>query len=100
VFALLSGRLIYDEGALVSKSAALRGLQRAPFVELNDEDAKELNVAEGDEVVLMANGTEARVAVVIADIRKGYVFVPYDQRGLRANTLIEGVDPTVEVSRA
>jgi predicted molibdopterin-dependent oxidoreductase YjgC len=99
-FRLLAGRLIYDEGAMVSKSAALRGLQRAPFVEINDEDAKELDVVDGGEVVLAANGTQARVQVVIADIRKGYVFVPFDQRGLRANTLMEGVDPTVTVERA
>jgi len=99
-FRLLAGRLIYDEGAMVSKSVALRGLQRAPFVELNDEDAKELDISDGDEVVLSADGTEARVHAVIADIRKGYVFVPYDQKGLRANTLIRGIDPTVTVAKA
>ncbi|MDQ3962546.1 MAG: molybdopterin-dependent oxidoreductase, partial [Actinomycetota bacterium] len=38
-FALLTGRLIYDEGAMVSKSTFLRKLQRAPFIEINDEDA-------------------------------------------------------------
>jgi anaerobic selenocysteine-containing dehydrogenase len=92
--------LIYDEGAMVARSVALRGLQRGAFVEINDEDAKELQVADGDEVVLSANGTEVRARAVIADIRPGYVFVPYDQRGLRANTLMQGVDPTVAVARA
>ena len=84
---------------MVAKSAALRGLQRAPFVEINDEDAKELGVADGDEVVVSANGTEARVKVVISDIVRGSVFVPYDQEGLRANTLMSGVGTRVEVTR-
>jgi anaerobic selenocysteine-containing dehydrogenase len=75
---------------MVSKSVALRNLQRKPFVEINDEDAKELNVSDGDEVVLSSNGTEATVAAVISDIAAGNVFVPYDQVGLRANTLMDG----------
>jgi anaerobic selenocysteine-containing dehydrogenase len=75
---------------MVSKSVALRNLQKKPFVEINDEDAKELNIADGDEVVVSANGTEATVKAVVADIVKGAVFVPYDQVGLRANSLMDG----------
>jgi NADH-quinone oxidoreductase subunit G len=99
-FALLSGRFIYDEGNMVSKSAALRNLQRKPFVEMSDEDAKELQLADGDEVVVSANGVEARARLVIADIAKGSVFVPYDQQGLRANTLMSGANTRVEVKPA
>jgi predicted molibdopterin-dependent oxidoreductase YjgC len=98
-FTLLSGRLIYDEGAMVAKSVALRGLARRPFVEMNDEDAKELGVGDGDDVVLVSGAAEARVPVVISDIARGAVFVPYDQPGLAANTLMSGVDPTVEVRK-
>jgi NADH-quinone oxidoreductase subunit G len=87
---LITGRLIYDEGHMVSKSVALRNLQRKPYVEINDEDAKALNIADGDEVVVSRNGTEARLTAVISDIVKGTVFVPYDQTGLRANTLLGG----------
>ena len=87
---MITGRLIYDEGHMVSKSVALRNLQRKPFVEINDEDAKELNISDGDQVVLSANGTEATVSAVISDIVRGAVFVPYDQQGLRANTLMDG----------
>ena len=87
---MLSGRFIYDEGAMVAKSVALRHLQRKPFVEINDEDAKELNISDGDEVVVAANGVEVTVKAVVADIVKGTVFVPYDQTGLRANSLMDG----------
>jgi NADH-quinone oxidoreductase subunit G len=99
-FSLLSGRLIYDEGAMVAKSVALRGIARRPFVEMNDEDAKELGVADGDDVVLVSGATQARLPVVISDIARGAVFVPYDQPGLAANTLMSGVDPVVEVRKA
>ncbi|MGH2748029.1 MAG: NADH-quinone oxidoreductase subunit NuoG [Actinomycetota bacterium] len=98
-FVLLTGRMIYDEGSMVARSAALRGLARRPFVELSEEDVKRLEVSEGDEVVVSAGDFEARVPVVVADIAPGAVFVPYDQPGLRANELIRGVDPTVEVRR-
>jgi predicted molibdopterin-dependent oxidoreductase YjgC len=89
-FKLLAGRFIYDEGAMVAKSVALRNLQRKPFVEINDEDAKELDIADGDQVVVSVNGTEATVKAVVADIVRGAVFVPYDQVGLRANSLMDG----------
>ena len=87
-------------GTWCAKSAALRGLQRKPFVEINDEDAKELGVADGDEVVISVDGTEVRLAAVVSDIVKGSVFVPYDQVGVRANTLMSGLDSRVGVRRA
>ena len=99
-FRLLTGRFIYDEGAMVSKSSALRALQKKPFVELNDEDAKELDIADGDEVVVSSSGNEIRVKAVIADIVRGSVFVPYDQDGLRANMLLRGPHTRVEVTKA
>jgi NADH-quinone oxidoreductase subunit G len=98
-FVLYSGRLIYDEGAMVRRTAALRGIQRKAFVEMNEYDAKRLEVADGDEVVVGGNGFEARLRVVVADIAEGAVFVPYDQEGLRANRLMGGIDPVVEVTR-
>ena len=85
---------------MISKSAALRALQRRPYVALNDEDAKELGVADGDEVVVAANGFESTLAASIEDIVPGAVFVPYDQQGLRANRLISGPDPTVTIRAA
>ena len=99
-FALYSGRLIYDEGAMVRRTAHLRRLQRKPFLEMNEYDVKRLEIADGDEVVVSANGFEVRLKVVVADISPGDVFIPYDQEGLRANRLMAGVDPVVEVRPA
>jgi NADH-quinone oxidoreductase subunit G len=98
-FALYTGRFIYDAGSMIRRSRALFNLARKPFVEMNDEDAKELEVSDGDEVVIRGGKSEAKLPVRITGIAKGAVFVPYDQEGLRANTLIEGVDPTVSVEK-
>lgn len=84
---------------MVSKSASLRGLQKKPFVEMNDEDAKELGLAEGDLVIITAGEFEVQLPVVIDDIVPGLVFVPYDQDGLHANELMRGINPRVSVSR-
>jgi NADH-quinone oxidoreductase subunit G len=96
-FLLLTGRQIYDEGAMVGKSVALRNLQKKPFVEMNDEDVKELGLADGEDVTLEGAGTRVTLRLVVGDIARGAVFVPYDQKGLRANTLMSGVDPAVTV---
>jgi anaerobic selenocysteine-containing dehydrogenase len=99
VFVLYTGRQIYDMGNMVSRSAALRGLARKPFIEMNEADAAALGLGDGDEAVVAADGFEVHVPVVVADIAKGAVFMPYDQEGVAVNRLIAGVDPTVEVRK-
>ena len=99
-FVLYSGRMIYDAGTMVSKTAVLRGLARKPFVELSDADAGELGLADGDEVVLASNGYEERATLRIADVARGAAFIPFDQEGLRANRLMAGVNPMIVVRPA
>ncbi|HEU4480391.1 MAG TPA: molybdopterin-dependent oxidoreductase, partial [Actinomycetota bacterium] len=98
-FALFSGRMIYDEGTMISKSAALRAIQRKPFVELNDHDAKALGISDGDEVVVEGAGASLTLTARVDGVAKGTVFVPYDQVGAPANSLMSGVDPTVVVRK-
>ena len=97
-FVLYTGRLIYDDGTMVSKSSALHHLARRPYVELNEHDAKELDLSEGDEAVLSANGSEARLEVRIGDIARGAVFVPYDPPGFNANILTASPRVTIRGS--
>ncbi|MDQ3954266.1 MAG: NADH-quinone oxidoreductase subunit NuoG [Actinomycetota bacterium] len=99
-FTLLAGRLIYDEGSMLSKTAALRAIAARPFVEISEGDAARLELQQGEDALVSANGFEARLRVVVSDIADGCVFVPYDQQGLRANRLMSGVNPTVEVAKA
>lgn len=82
---------------MVSKTVALKSLARRPFVELNEEDAKELGLSEGDEALVGGNGVRATLEVRLGDIARGAVFIPYDQPGWRANSIIRGVNPVVEV---
>jgi NADH-quinone oxidoreductase subunit G len=99
-FALYSGRFIYDEGAMVSRTVYLRALQKKPFIEMHELDVKELGVSDGDLVTVSVDGFETQLSIVVADIARGAVFVPYDQRGLKANELMRGPNPTVEVRPA
>ena len=99
-FVLYTGRLIYDEGSMVQKTSVLRALAKRPYVEMNDDDVKRLGLADGDEVTIASNGTEHNCKLVVADIAPGAVFIPYDQQGLPANTLIDRVNPVVEVRPA
>ena len=99
-FALYSNRLIYDQGAMISKTAALGALAPRAYVELGFEDAERLGIGAGDEVVVAANGAEFRLVARVGDVSRGTVFIPYDQPGLHANRLIRGVNPAVEVRKA
>ncbi|MDQ3987233.1 MAG: NADH-quinone oxidoreductase subunit NuoG [Actinomycetota bacterium] len=98
-FTLLTGRLIYDEGAMISKTAALRGIATRPYIEISEVDAGRLELADGDDATVSGNGFKATLRVVVSDLAEGAVFIPYDQEGLRANRLIGSINPTVEVSK-
>lgn len=98
-FALITGRLIYDEGAMVSRTTHLRNIQRKPFIGMSDEDAKALGLSDGDQVEVSGAGTTVSLPLVIEDVARGAVFVPYAQLGLRANTLMSGQDSRVTVTK-
>jgi len=95
--ALYTQRFIYDQGTMVSRSKALKAIAKKPFIEMHPDDAASLQLTDGGEAIVEANGTQVRLRVVLADIARGAVFIPYDQDGLKANSLISGTDPRVEV---
>ncbi|CAN5539431.1 hypothetical protein BH24ACT26_BH24ACT26_09910 [soil metagenome] len=96
---LYTGRMIYDEGHMVTKSKALRAIARPAFLEMSEADAERLGLSDGDMATVAADGAEARIAVAISDIAAGAVFLPYDQEGSRANRLMSGTAPTVTVRK-
>jgi NADH-quinone oxidoreductase subunit G len=99
-FKLQTGRMIYDEGTMISKTAALRGISKKAFVEMNDRDVKRLGLSDGDEVVVGGNGARFNARLVIADIAEGSVFVPYDQQGMKASQLMTDGNLSVTVMKA
>jgi anaerobic selenocysteine-containing dehydrogenase len=67
---------------------------------MNDEDAKDMGLSDGDRVDVTGAGTTVTLPLVIEDVARGAVFVPYAQFGLRANTLMQGVDSRVTVTKS
>jgi NADH-quinone oxidoreductase subunit G len=90
--ALFSYPLLVDEGRLSVDAAELKAaLAEAPFVEIHPDDAGRLDLAEGDPAVLRTDGGEAELPVRLSDgIAPGAAFVPWNQRGFRANALFQG----------
>ena len=99
-FVLYTGRLIYDQGSMISATAALHGIASKGFLEMSPEDAHRLGIEDGDDVVVSTDGFEAALPVLIGDIAAGAVFVPFDQPGFRANRLIRGLNPKVKVVKS
>ncbi|HEV3473863.1 MAG TPA: NADH-quinone oxidoreductase subunit G [Actinomycetota bacterium] len=84
--------LLVDEGRLSVDADELKAaLGTDSFVEVNPGDATRLGLAEGNEAVVRTEAGEARLPVrVSAGIVEGAAFVPYNQRGFRANVLLSG----------
>ena len=76
----------------------LEALEEPAFAELHPDDAEKRGVSDGDEVRVRTERGEAVLPVRVVDsIAPGCVFVPFNQPGLAANTLLDGgfVEPVV-----
>jgi len=84
--------LLVDEGRLSEGASELKAaLEEMPFAEIHPEDAEAHGLVDGGHVRLRTSSGEAIVPVrVTGHIAPGSVFVPYDQPGLAANTLLSG----------
>ncbi len=84
--------LLVDEGRLSQGADELKAaLQDEAFAELHPEDAEKRGVVDGDRIRLRTDAGEAEVPVrVTPGVAVGTVFVPFNQPGLAANTLLSG----------
>jgi len=91
-FTLVTYPLLVDEGSLSEGAEELKAaLSRQPFVEINSEDAASLKIADGDTVQVRTGAGVASLPAVVTDgIARGVVFVPFNQSGFAANTLLSG----------
>ena len=99
---LLTYRLLYDDGSRANKTPGIVKLTQEPFVEINTEDANANGITDGDEVaVTTTNGSLTLKARVTDGIAQGVVFVPTNQPGANALTLVSWDDrnPTVELRK-
>ena len=84
--------LLVDEGRLSEGAAELKAaLEEEPFAEVHPEDAERLGLRAGARVRLSTGAGEAVVPVRVTEhVAPGSVFVPFNQPGLAANTLLSG----------
>jgi NADH-quinone oxidoreductase subunit G len=98
--------LLVDEGRLSERADELReALGERPFVEIHPDDAADAHVSDGDDLVLKTSAGEATLPARVTErVAKGSVFVPFNQAGFQANTLLDGdfvtsitVEPAAEL---
>ncbi len=89
---LFSYPLLVDEGALLAGADRLKAaLEEPPFAEIHPDDARKIALTDGGHVRLRTGAGEATVdARVTEGVCQGAVFVPWNQPGLAANTLLSG----------
>ncbi len=95
--------LLVDDGRLSDGAHQLKAaLQDPPFVEINPEDAAALELVDGADAKLETSAGSAVLPVrVCAGVCRGAVFVPFNQPGFAANSLLSGTfTTTVTLSAA
>ncbi|MGH2554544.1 MAG: NADH-quinone oxidoreductase subunit G [Actinomycetota bacterium] len=89
---LFSYQLLVDEGRLsVGADALKEALEEPPFVEVHPADAQRLGLVEGVTARIQTEVGQAELPVRLTDgIAEGAIFVPYNQPGFAANTILSG----------
>jgi len=89
---LFSYPLLIDEGRLSEHTPELKAaLQEPAFAEIHPQTAAAANLDDAEEILVRTNQGSARLPVRISDgVAPGVVFVPFNQPGLAANTLLGG----------
>jgi NADH-quinone oxidoreductase subunit G len=84
--------LLVDEGRLSEGTPELKeALEERAFLELHPDDAERVGVSEGGRATVRTDGGTATVPVrMTPHIARGAAFVPFNQPGLAANTLLSG----------
>jgi NADH-quinone oxidoreductase subunit G len=89
---LFSYPLLVDDGRLSEGADELKtALGDDPFLEIHPEDAAANSIVDGADVTIQTAAGEATLPAGVTDhVAKGSVFVPFNQRGFAANTLLQG----------
>jgi len=84
--------LLVDEGRLSERADELKAaLEEPAFAEVNPRDAQAGGVVDGGRVIVRTDAGEAEVTARVTEhVAAGAVFVPFNQPGLAANTLLSG----------
>ena len=84
--------LLVDEGRLSERADELKAaLEDEAFVEVHPADAERLGLADGGSAAVRTEAGEAELPVRVTEhVASGAAFVPFNQPGLAANTLLSG----------
>jgi len=90
-FQLVTGSALYHSGTVSTKAKGPMAVLAEAYVELGREDAKALQIAEGDLVKIAGNGVELKLKAKIGNrLPKGVVFAPYHFAEAQVNRLYKG----------
>jgi predicted molibdopterin-dependent oxidoreductase YjgC len=89
---LLTYPLLVDEGRLSERADGLKAaLEEPAFVELHPEDAAAAGLTHGSRAVVRTVAGEGELPVRVSEgLARGTAFVPFNQPGFAANTLLSG----------
>ncbi len=100
-FVLTTGRCIWQwhTGTMTRRSESLEKEAPTGWIEINTEDAKGLNVKNGEVVKAITRRGEVKVpAKVTKDIKKGVMFMPFHYKECAANVLTNNaLDPVAKI---
>jgi formate dehydrogenase alpha subunit len=100
-FVLTTGRMLehFHTGSMTRRSRGLNALEPGPFVEINDGDAQELQVADGDRVRVASRRGAIELAVRVKPRNMaGVVFIPFHFHEAAANVLTNpALDPVARI---
>ncbi|HKK00991.1 MAG TPA: molybdopterin-dependent oxidoreductase, partial [Desulfuromonadales bacterium] len=88
---LITGSALYHSGTVSTRAKGPQAVVSEPYLELNDEDAAALKVANGEVVTVKGNGATLKLkAKVDRRLPRGVVFAPYHFAEAELNRLYKG----------
>jgi predicted molibdopterin-dependent oxidoreductase YjgC len=90
-FQLVTGSALYHSGTVSTKAKGPMAVLAEAYVEFGREDAKELEVVDGDLVKVSGNGVELKLKAKVDNrLPKGVLFAPYHFAEAQVNRLYKG----------
>jgi predicted molibdopterin-dependent oxidoreductase YjgC len=94
--------LLVDEGRLVERADELKlALGEPAFLEVHPDDAASSGITDGGRAIVRTDAGQAELPVRVTDrIASRTAFVPFNNPGLQANTLLSGSFDTIATLEA
>ena len=101
---LTTGRVLaqYHTGTMTRRSAILEDVDKGPHIEINREDASNIGINDGENVLAMSRrGSITLPAFISERVGKGLVFIPFHYKEAAANLLTnDALDPVCKIPEA